>query len=89
MRQGSLLGRQIVTRERASYSETHPVLPGFEGYVCTFECLTNCPLEPGQGCYWDDPDPSLFDQIVTERPQAQEESREGKRVTNSEGGDSK
>lgn len=35
--------------------KTQPVLPGLEGYVCTFECLTNCPLAPDGGCYYDDP----------------------------------
>ena len=23
---------------------------------CSFQCLTNCPLPPGQDCIWDDPD---------------------------------
>lgn len=46
----------------ASYSETQPVLPGLEGYVCTFECLTHCPLDDGS-CYWDDPLIGMFDLI--------------------------
>lgn len=36
--------------------EKQVVLPGFEGYVCNFDC-NHCPLEPGQMCYWDDPGP--------------------------------
>lgn len=30
-------------------------LPGLEDYVCTFKCLTHCPLPPGRDCIWDDP----------------------------------
>ena len=39
------------------------VIPGLEGYVCTFDC-NHCPLEPGEMCYWDDPG------IVDENPLA-------------------
>ena len=31
-----------------------PIL-GLEDYVCTFQCLTHCPLPDGS-CIWDDPD---------------------------------
>ena len=41
--------------------EIQTVLPGLEGYVCTFECLTNCPLAPDGGCFYDDPD--IVDEI--------------------------
>lgn len=30
-------------------------LPGFEGYVCIFQCLTHCPYPDGP-CPYDDPD---------------------------------
>ncbi len=30
-------------------------LLGLEDYVCTFQCLTHCPLPPNQDCLWDDP----------------------------------
>ena len=42
------------------------VLPGLEGYVCTFKCLTNCPLGPGQECYWDDPGYPILDDLSLE-----------------------
>ena len=29
-------------------------LPGFEDYVCTWQCLTHCPFP--DNCIWDDPD---------------------------------
>jgi len=29
-------------------------LPGLEGYVCTFQCLTHCPF-PADSCIWSDP----------------------------------
>lgn len=31
------------------------LLPGLEGFVCTFQCLTHCPF-PNEPCLWDDPD---------------------------------
>ena len=45
---------------------TQSVIPGLEGYVCTFECLTHCPLEPGQECYWDDPSYPILDDLSLE-----------------------
>ena len=35
--------------------DRQPVLPGFEGCVCTFQCLTYCPVAPDGDCLWDDP----------------------------------
>ena len=43
--------------------ETQTVIPGLEGYTCTFECLTHCPLAPDGGCFWDDPSIGAFDEI--------------------------
>ena len=45
----------------AEYEMQNP-LPGFEDYVCTFQCLTHCPF-PDE-CIWDDPLIGMFDQIV-------------------------
>lgn len=47
----------------AGYRDVQAVLPGLEGYVCTFECLTHCPLAPDGGCFWDDPDIGMFDLV--------------------------
>jgi len=30
---------------------------------CNFQCLSNCPLPPGQACLYDDPDIGMFDLI--------------------------
>ncbi len=36
-------------------------LPGME--ECDFQCLSNCPLPPGQDCLWDDPEFGMFDLV--------------------------
>lgn len=46
-----------------NYKESQAVLPGLEGYVCTFECLTHCPLAPDGGCFWDDPAIGMYDEV--------------------------
>lgn len=43
--------------------EVQLLLRGFEDYVCIFKCLTNCPLLPGQDCFWDDPAIGMFDLV--------------------------
>lgn len=43
--------------------EIQTVLPGLEECVCTFECLTHCPLAPGEDCFWDDPGIGMFDLV--------------------------
>ncbi len=47
----------------ANCIETQIVLPGLEGYVCTFECLTRCPLALDDVCFWDDPLIGEFDLV--------------------------
>ncbi len=34
----------------------------YKDYVCTFQCLTNCPV-PSELCFWDDPLIGMFDGI--------------------------
>ena len=41
---------------------TQHTLLGFEGYVCTFQCLGHCPFPEGD-CIWSDPDVGEFDMI--------------------------
>ncbi len=49
--------------------ETQDVLPGLEGYVCNFKCLTECPLAPDGGCYYDDPSYPLYPLDLIEYPE--------------------
>lgn len=46
-----------------SHGEEQLMFPGLEGYICTFKCLTYCPLAPGEDCLWDDPPIGMFDLV--------------------------
>ena len=64
MRSGSLIRPMIrcgtwviLTEYSRKMIPRQTVLPGLEGYICTFDCLDNCPLAPDGGCFYEDSPP--------------------------------